>query len=175
LRFSKRWLWRMQSSGVWRRVNLWNVGSHKIYTAPHPRRRHSSTLGNFDFTHIGKIRRLYSIELTSAPKQNISFIVRDILIWSMGCFPVSSGTISLVLLVSLTRLLSPWNRLQSQNKTNELRVMRLPCYVDYELGPEFEYKLQFFLWRYLCNQWPQYVRVSQTLKHYAGSSGSRLI
>jgi hypothetical protein len=73
LRFARRWLWRMPSSRMWRRVNLvwtdvseecvacsrWflahgfyypedggdmflrNVGSYKIYMAPHPRRRHS--------------------------------------------------------------------------------------------------------------------------------------
>jgi hypothetical protein len=41
-RFSQRWLWRMPSYGMWRRVDLRNVGSHKIYTASHSRRRHST-------------------------------------------------------------------------------------------------------------------------------------
>jgi hypothetical protein len=63
MRFSRRWLLRMPSSGMWHlqppahagfsRAEFFypenggdtffrNVGSHKIYTAPHPRRRYSS-------------------------------------------------------------------------------------------------------------------------------------
>jgi hypothetical protein len=53
LRLLRRWLWRMPSFGMRRRVDFFypedggdtllrNVGFHKIHTAPHPRRRHSS-------------------------------------------------------------------------------------------------------------------------------------
>jgi hypothetical protein len=34
---------------------LRNVGSHKIYTAPHPRRRHSSNLHTFEMLHNTRI------------------------------------------------------------------------------------------------------------------------
>jgi hypothetical protein len=45
LRLSQQWLWRRPSSGMWCHVDLvWTDVSEEnmIYTAPHPRRRHSS-------------------------------------------------------------------------------------------------------------------------------------
>jgi hypothetical protein len=66
LRFPQRWLWRMQSAATCSRWFLArgivypedvgdrflrNFGSHKIYAAPHSRRRHSSNFMSFFYLY----------------------------------------------------------------------------------------------------------------------------
>jgi hypothetical protein len=142
LRFSRRWLWRMLSSGMWRRVDLvwtdvseeriasifrvetsaseepdwsfgyrfsrgdkflWNVGSPKICTSPHSRRRHSSKSEEYSIIGELLLATLYSlvtchtwscIQSLHSPSQLLIFslsILRVSFLYSVSPFSESAS------------------------------------------------------------------------------------